>query len=417
MSHFTVMVVGDDVDRALAPFHEFECTGRNDKYVLEIDTTEEDREEYKTHTTRRFKDPEGNFHDPYDRKFMRDPTPEEFAQIGTNLCGSGDVNGHRYYKEDWNDGLGYRPHVHVLPEGWEDLWVPTPQVMSFRDFIEYWHDRKPVLEGEQPDTVKDGDHTYGYLVVDKDGNVVKSVDRTNPREGVFSWRNAEGREIARTIGTDTPPTSPEELKPYQVAGARWDWYQVGGRWNGFFKLKRGRPGQLGTVGLQRMDPAYQPPDADHVDQARKGDIDVEGMREDAAREAGERYDKVVAVIGGEPSWESWEDVLKRFGENTQEARDFYWSQPHLEALKSSDLHYFDYDEFLKSRDQFMADAAKSAFRTFAILKDGVWYERGRMIWFAMTVDEKNTDTWGDLFNSLVDSIPDNEMLTVVDCHI
>jgi hypothetical protein len=39
MSHFTVLVVTDTPDedaltRALQPFHEYECTGTKDKYVV-----------------------------------------------------------------------------------------------------------------------------------------------------------------------------------------------------------------------------------------------------------------------------------------------------------------------------------------------------------------------------------------------
>lgn len=39
MSHFTVLVVGDDVERQLQPFHEFECTGTNDEFVIDVDIT------------------------------------------------------------------------------------------------------------------------------------------------------------------------------------------------------------------------------------------------------------------------------------------------------------------------------------------------------------------------------------------
>jgi hypothetical protein len=46
MSHFTVLVIGDDVETALQPFHEFECTGYVDQYVVDVDTTEEMRKEY-----------------------------------------------------------------------------------------------------------------------------------------------------------------------------------------------------------------------------------------------------------------------------------------------------------------------------------------------------------------------------------
>lgn len=53
MSHFTVLVVTDTrpdkaiLSAALQPFHEFECTGVDDKYVVDRDITEEVMEGYK----------------------------------------------------------------------------------------------------------------------------------------------------------------------------------------------------------------------------------------------------------------------------------------------------------------------------------------------------------------------------------
>lgn len=52
MSHFSVMVrvpadaddVGDAVEKMLAPFHEFECTGTDNQFVKDIDDTESQRE-------------------------------------------------------------------------------------------------------------------------------------------------------------------------------------------------------------------------------------------------------------------------------------------------------------------------------------------------------------------------------------
>ena len=41
MSHFVVMVIGEDPEAELAPFHEFECTGLDDQYVQDVDITEE----------------------------------------------------------------------------------------------------------------------------------------------------------------------------------------------------------------------------------------------------------------------------------------------------------------------------------------------------------------------------------------
>ncbi len=41
MSHFGVLVVGDNVRHQLAPFHEFECTGIDNEFVVEVNRTEE----------------------------------------------------------------------------------------------------------------------------------------------------------------------------------------------------------------------------------------------------------------------------------------------------------------------------------------------------------------------------------------
>ncbi|MCD1124847.1 hypothetical protein LPW36_02150 [Jinshanibacter sp. LJY008] len=46
MSHFTVLVVGQNPEQQLAPYHEFECTGINDQYVQDIDVTDEYRLDY-----------------------------------------------------------------------------------------------------------------------------------------------------------------------------------------------------------------------------------------------------------------------------------------------------------------------------------------------------------------------------------
>lgn len=46
MSHFPVLVIGENVEALLAPYHEFECTGLDDQYVQSIDETEERRREY-----------------------------------------------------------------------------------------------------------------------------------------------------------------------------------------------------------------------------------------------------------------------------------------------------------------------------------------------------------------------------------
>ena len=57
------------------------------------------------------------------------------------------------------------------------------------------------------------------------------------------------------------------------------------------------------------------------------------------------------------------------------------------------------------------------FVPFAIVKDGEWYERGEMGWWAIVSNEKEKDDWETEVKALLKDIPGDTLLTVVDCHI
>ena len=84
MSHFTVLVIGENPEQQLAPYHEFECTGCDDQYVQDIDKTEELRKEFAEHTVSRLRGPDGQLHSFFDdagdwRPEFSQPDPERFA--------------------------------------------------------------------------------------------------------------------------------------------------------------------------------------------------------------------------------------------------------------------------------------------------------------------------------------------------
>jgi len=56
-------------------------------------------------------------------------------------------------------------------------------------------------------------------------------------------------------------------------------------------------------------------------------------------------------------------------------------------------------------------------KTFAILKDGEWYERGKMGWWAIVTDEMEDDKWDAEFKKLIDGLPDDTLISIYDCHI
>jgi hypothetical protein len=294
MSHFAVMVIGDDVEKQLAPYHEFECTGINDEYVQDVDITDEV---------------------------------------------IGDMEG-----DDLNGALSF----HGLES----------RVIASED------------EVDRADA-----HMYGYAVV-VDGQLVKAVRRTNQN-------------------------------------ARWDWYQVGGRWSGFLKLMGGGKGHLGNKGLMDSCANDGPGRADI---ARKCDIDFEGMRDEAASRSRELWDKAATAHQGE-AWEPWSSVGQRMN-YSDEARAFYRDQPAVQALhKAFDNPFHNIDDYLTPRDQFIQQARDRATVLYAVVKDGQWFAKGEMGWWGISSGDVDQSEWNSKVNELIDGLPDNTNITIVDCHI
>jgi len=55
--------------------------------------------------------------------------------------------------------------------------------------------------------------------------------------------------------------------------------------------------------------------------------------------------------------------------------------------------------------------------TFAVIKDGKWYARGEMGWWGAVSNPKEGDEWEKQIKQLLSEIPDETLITIVDCHI
>jgi hypothetical protein len=193
--------------------------------------------------------------------------------------------------------------------------------------------------------------------------------------------------------------------------SQWDWYIVGGRWSGFFKMKKGVKPNVGEPGVFN-----NKVEAGHGDVAMKKDIDFEGMRNDAGIKGGEIYDTIIAIIGELPVDENWNSVRDRITE-IQEARNFYNTQPRVVALREAGHHFVDSNDFACSREEYVERARMNAISSYAVVKDGEWYQKGEMGWWGMSSNEMSHDEWNQKFNELIDSVPDDTLFTLVDCHI
>lgn len=315
MSHFTVLVIGNNPEKQLQPFHEYECTGIKDEYVIGVDRTEEVNDWL-----------------------------SEVLYVGKK---EGE------YDYEYNEEAACKAFTAF-------------EKMSRSDYFNLTH----------CDIDKEAREWFGY---NKNDN--KWTQFTNPNK-------------------------------------KWDWYQLGGRWAGFFKVKNTEAevvvGNHGFMG--------EPAQDGHGDQLLKKDIDFEYMRNTAIEKAEQKYTYAMRIFGDTPANTAWEEIRGANSGDIDNAKKIYWAQPRCVVWQSKmgDKDFpFGYhsspDDFLISKDEYLKNASDSAISTFAVVKDGQWYERGKMGWWAMVSDEKSN--WNEEFSKLLDSVPDDTLLSVYDCHI
>lgn len=186
--------------------------------------------------------------------------------------------------------------------------------------------------------------------------------------------------------------------------SKWDWYTEGGRWGEMILLK----------------------DGTKVDSARVGDIDFDTMIADAVRKANETFDRFVAVVGGEDNFENipdWDTIRARH-ENIDNARTEFNDDPIIAALREANLMpWFDdlRDVYCINtpdpRAMFVRRAADSILPGYAFVKNGEWFAQGRMGWFGMSSDDVSSEDWAAEMIKMIRALPEDEFITVIDCHI
>jgi hypothetical protein len=209
---------------------------------------------------------------------------------------------------------------------------------------------------------------------------------------------------------------------WQNPNAKWDWFEIGGRWAGFFQLKKGRKGGKGS---QYNLAGTMEASTDRADICLKSAIDLEAMRDQAEERAAKVYDKVQEMIKDTPMAESWEVIRSEFnlekpGE-IDKARDKYHDQPRVKAFRQASIEDVGWmtgvEEFQVPRNIYLRRARNGVATPFAVIKDGKWIEQGEMGWFGMASNEKDPETWNSMVAKMFDELPDTAILVAIDCHI
>lgn len=208
---------------------------------------------------------------------------------------------------------------------------------------------------------------------------------------------------------------------WENPNAKWDWYQIGGRWAGSLRIKpefefhyQGeKPNEESKTEIAEQC---------RVDSALKGHVDWEAIMNEAAEEAGAAYDWVMERLNHLPPNEPWESV--RDNEDLDGSKDRYWKQARCaqwqtfgrEGVPNAVASFRGSpDDFLITRDRYIENQRRKAVTFHSFVRNGKWAERGEMGWFAHISNEK--DAWEDIFWNLLQEVPDDERITIVDCHI
>lgn len=287
-------------------------------------------------------------------------------------------------------------------------------------------------------------------------NKLLSFDELYEKKGK-DWNGGTWKKDAEGIWGEYTTYNPK---------SKWDWYQLGGRWNGFFKVKRvaalsfqlegfttaevnnlvelyktdvekfmkitskynGKTDAIRKAIADMIDAINNPlfaehtvgnpglmterPEKGYADQLLKKNIDFDGMRADAVEKAAKEFDKFHAILNGR-EFPIWKTYREKYPENIEMARLEF---NNLETVK--DLRdYWDIDQFNVDREDYLRKARNEAFTTFAVLDEKGWSERGNMGWWGIVTDEKDVEKWDEEFNKMLDALPDDTMLSVYDCHI
>lgn len=162
----------------------------------------------------------------------------------------------------------------------------------------------------------------------------------------------------------------EELKAcgyFCNPNAKWDWWEIGGRWHNELRLKQG----------------------EKCDQAQLKDIDLSPDVEELAK--ARRFWEV--CVEGQPLAQN---------ENPEDFKPFFRQEYYIDQFGDKETYA----------------TRVTGFTCWAfVAPNGEWYENGQMGWFAANDATKETrDRFALELEDMLKSDP-NLWLTIVDCHI
>jgi hypothetical protein len=253
------------------------------------------------------------------------------------------------------------PYHEYECDGVDDEYIQTIDVTTEK-LEEYQKDHSPNSEGEYTkyDTFREYLEEYCEIPEKKKGE--------NEQWGYFEEVDGEIKVISRTN-----------------PNAKYDYWRIGGRWSGSLKLKKGfeKESLNDEISWDSGEVEYGT-----TSQALKKHIDF--SIDEKEYKNTERF---------------WELVVEELPLNEGEEKpfNFYKKEYYLNRYKDKETY----------------TRLTAEFSTFAVVKDGIWYEKGEMGWFGMSSESNEDDIkWKEGFvDKWIKDLPEDTLISIVDCHI
>lgn len=204
----------------------------------------------------------------------------------------------------------------------------------------------------------------------------------------------------------------------QFYDEKWDWYAIGGRWAGSLKLKP----EYAHYGEPREE-AWNSPEVlpGWCDQAYKDQIDFSSMAQELSEEATMEFDRIQRATAGLQKPLSIQELNALYPSmfRSHLMRRF-WEQRFCKAIQElyPESIFIDPMQFVGIEKESYVETCnlQNLYPFFAVLNNGVWHERGGLLWLSLSGTQHSDYDWYRFVQKQVQEAPGETLLTVIDCH-
>ena len=290
--------------------------------------------------------------------------------------------------------------VLVIGNDIEEQLAKFDEQIEMPKYVKYTKEQLIANEKQSIEEYKNG--TYAEYLVDpikyaesvNNENHLKYVSEVFPKKLEMTDEEIYQNAIKYYEEEDLGPDG--EVYSTYNPDSKWDWYEVGGRYAGRIAVKDGV-----EIDEPNFSWGWSEDEKDKViamgyktDSAYIKDIDFSKMHkiEEDYKDAIRYWELVIEC--DKPKNKEEEDIVKF---------SFYKPEYFINRYKTKEKYA----------------ECNSSFSMWAVVKDGVWYEKGQMGWWAMSNEthDEAVDWEMNFFDRFIKDLPEDTLITVVDCHI